>query len=63
MIEFLVGVGVGVVICAVIGFLIWRNNRAKWGKITDQILASMDEYKDPIALKLALVGLLSKIKG
>jgi hypothetical protein len=62
MVEFIVGFCAGVLICVGAGFLIWRNNRAKWGKMVDQMLALVDEYKDVNALKAAVQNLLSKIR-
>jgi len=62
MIEFMVGVGAGLFIWLIVGLLVYRNNRAKWNKLTGQMLAFVDEYKDLEALKAALQNLAIKIK-
>jgi hypothetical protein len=62
MVEFIVGFCAGVVLCAGAGFLVWRNNKSKWGLIVDKVLAYVEEYKDVESLKAALQELLGKLK-
>lgn len=63
MLEALLGFGAGIVVAIIVGLLVWRNNRSKWGQVVDQLSAYVDQYDDPQALKIALLNLVNKIKN
>ena len=62
MLTFLAGVGVGLLLAAIIGLLVWRNNKASWAKVVDKILAFIDQYDDINALKAALQKLADSLR-
>lgn len=62
MLEFIGGLVVGFVVAGAVGLLVWKNNKGKWGLVVDKLLALIDEYKDPEALKAAIISLLAPLR-
>lgn len=62
MLSFLFGLGVGVVIAIVVGFLVWRNNKVKFQEAVLKLDEIAGKYDTKEELKAKLEELLAELK-